>query len=106
MSDRVWLDVSKVSGAYYGNRPAFNEREVASLRLGLGKVSSGIELVESSPYTLIAARALEILEADYAETDLAPAIAGWAETEFSLSPRRCHVTRGGATGQFTFDWDE
>ncbi|EFE76436.1 hypothetical protein K7395_15555 [Streptomyces filamentosus] len=106
VSDRVWLDVAEVNNAYYGSQLILTESEVATLRVGLGKVSGDIELVESSPYILIAVRALEIFEVDYAEVALAPAIAGWAEAEFSLSPRRGHASRDSATGEFTVDWDE
>ncbi|MDX3636164.1 hypothetical protein PV728_39230 [Streptomyces europaeiscabiei] len=106
VSDRVWLDASEVNNAYRGSRLTLTESEVATLRVGLGKVSGDIELVESSPYILITVRALEIFEVDYAEVALAPAIAGWAEAEFSLAPRRCHATRDSATGEFTLDWDE
>ncbi|MFD8978931.1 hypothetical protein [Streptomyces sp. NPDC059564] len=106
VSDRVWLDASEVDNAYYGSRLTLTTREVATLQLGLGKVSADIERVESSPYILIAVRALEIIEVDYAEVALAPAIAGWAEAEFSLAPGHCHATRDSATGEFTLDWEE
>ncbi|UUU19314.1 hypothetical protein [Streptomyces sp. DSM 40750] len=106
VSDRVWLDASEVHNAYYGNRLALNERELAWLRLGLGKVTGGIELVDTSPYILISVRTLQIVEVDYAEAALAPAIAGWVAAEFSLAPVRCNVSRDTSTGQFTFDWGE
>lgn len=106
VSDRVRLDASEVRNAYYGNRLTLTESEVAWLRAGLGKVSGAIELVESSPCILIAVRALEIVEADYAEVALAPAIAGWAESEWSLAPRRCDAVRDSATGRYTLNWDE
>nr|WTB31385.1 hypothetical protein OG781_19535 [Streptomyces sp. NBC_00830] len=106
VSNRVWLDASEVSNANYGNRLALNEREVTWLRVGLGKVSGDIELIETSPYILISVRALEIFEVDYAEAALAPAIAGWVAEEFTLTPRLCNVSRDSATGQFTFDWNE
>ncbi|WP_329211495.1 hypothetical protein OG257_26745 [Streptomyces sp. NBC_00683] len=106
VSNRVWLDASEVRNAYYGSRLTLTESEVASLQVGLGKVSGAIELVESSPYVLIAVRALEIVEADYAEVALAPAIAGWAESEWSLAPRRCSALRDSTTGQYTLHWDE
>lgn len=106
VSNRVWLDASEVDNAFYRNRLALNEREVAWLRFGLGRVSGDIERVETSPHILVSVRALEILEADYAEAALAPAIAGWAAERFSLTPRLCVVSRDGPTGQITFDWGE
>ncbi|MFE2019813.1 hypothetical protein ACFW9O_17430 [Streptomyces sp. NPDC059499] len=106
VSDRVWLDASEVRNAYYGSRLTLTESEIASLRAGLGKVSGAIELVDGSPCILIAVRALEIVEADYAEVALAPAIAGWAESEWSLAPRRCDAVRDSATGRYTLNWDE
>lgn len=106
VSNRVWLDTSEVHNAYYGSRLTLTESEVASLQVGLGKVSGAIELVESSPCILVAVRALEIVEADYAEVALAPAIAGWAESEWSLAPHRCSAIRDSTTGQYTLDWDE
>ncbi|MFE7836083.1 hypothetical protein ACFU53_08495 [Streptomyces sp. NPDC057474] len=106
VSERVWLDASEVDNAFHGNRLTLNEHEVACLQFGLGKVSGDIELIETSPYLLISIRALEIVEVGYAEAALAPAIAGWAEAEFFLTPRRCDVSRDSATGQFAFDWDE
>ncbi|MET7364474.1 hypothetical protein ABZS61_01355 [Streptomyces sp. NPDC005566] len=106
VSDRVWLDASEVHNAYYGSRLTLTEAEVASLQVGLGKVSGAIELVESSPCILIAVRALEIVEAHHAEVALAPAIAGWAESEWSLAPRRCDAVRNRATGRYTLVWDE
>ncbi|MEU9496827.1 hypothetical protein AB0D56_32575 [Streptomyces sp. NPDC048209] len=106
VSNRVWLDASEVNNAFHGNRLALNEREVAWLRVGLDKVSGDIERIETSPYILISVRALEIFEVDYAEEALAPAIAGWATREFTLTPRLCNVSRDSDTGQFTFDWNE
>ncbi|MFJ7496836.1 hypothetical protein ACIQZB_37940 [Streptomyces sp. NPDC097727] len=106
VSSRVWLDVSEVNNALYGKRLALNEREVAWLRVGLGKVSGDIERIETSPYILILVRDLEIFEVDYAEAALAPAIAGWAAEKFALTPRPCNVSHDSATGQFTFDWNE
>ncbi len=106
VSDRVWLDASEVNHAYYGSRLALNERELAWLRLGLSKVAGGIQCVDSSPYILISVRTLQIIEVDYAEAALAPAIAGWAAAEFSLATVRCNVRRDASTGQFTFDWNE
>lgn len=106
VSDRVWLDASHVVNAYYGNRLALTERELAWLRLGLGKAAGGIELVDTSPYLLISVRALQIVEADYAEAALAPAIAGWVAAEFSLTPVPCKLSRDTSTGRFTIDWDE
>lgn len=106
VSNRVWLDASEVDNAFYRNRLALSEREVAWLRFGLGKVSGDIERVETSPYILVTVRALEILEADYAEATLAPAIAGWAAQKFCLTPRPCVVGRDSATGRITFDRDE
>ena len=105
VSDRVWLDTSEVKNPYYGNGLTLSEREVAWLRLGLGKVSENIELIETSPCILISVQTLEILEVDYVEAALAPAIAGWAAEKFSLIPRPCKVSHDSATGQFTFDWD-
>ncbi|MFI9367018.1 hypothetical protein ACIG5E_39205 [Kitasatospora sp. NPDC053057] len=106
VSDRVRLNASEVSDTFHGNRLALNEHEVAYLQLGLRKVSSAIERIETSPYIVISVRALEIVEVDYVEEALAPAIAGWAAAEFSLTPRPCNVSRDSATGRFTFDWDE
>ncbi|MFD7631272.1 hypothetical protein ACFV7Q_35550 [Streptomyces sp. NPDC059851] len=106
VSNRVWLDASEVKNAFYGNPLALNESEVAWLRVGLGKVSDDIERIETSGHVLISVRALEILEVDYAEAALAPAIAGWAAERFALPPRRCNVSRDGATGRFTLDWSE
>ena len=76
------------------------------MRLGLSKVAGGIQCVDSSPYILISVRKLQIIEVDYAEAALAPAIAGWAAAEFSLATVRCNVGRDASTGQFTFDWNE
>ncbi|MFE7045656.1 hypothetical protein ACFU9X_41520 [Streptomyces atratus] len=106
VSNRVWLDASEVNNAFHGNRLALNEREVTSLRFGLSKVAGDIERIETSPYILISVRSLEIVEVDYAEAALAPAIAGWVAEEFTLTPRLRNVSRDSATGQFTFDWDE
>ncbi|MEV7238354.1 hypothetical protein AB0N06_31755 [Streptomyces sp. NPDC051020] len=106
VSSRVWLDASEVTNAVYGNRLALNEREVAWLRVGLGKVSGDIERIETSPYILISVRALEIFEVDYAEAALAPAIAGWVAEKFALTRRPCNVSRDSTIGQFTFDWNE
>lgn len=106
VSNRIWLDASEVNNAYYGGRITLTEPEVASLQLGLGKVSGAIEQAESSPCILIKVRALEIVEADYAEVALAPAIAGWAEAEWSLAPCRCDAIRDSTTGQFTLAWEE
>ncbi|MGW3818692.1 hypothetical protein [Streptomyces sp. NPDC005046] len=106
VSNRVWLDASEVSNAFHGNRMVLNEREVAWLRVGLGKVSGDIERVETSPYILVSVRALEIFEVNYAEAALAPAIAGWAAENFSLTPRVCTVRRDIGTNQFAFDWNE
>ncbi|MFJ6569173.1 hypothetical protein ACIQNU_17275 [Streptomyces sp. NPDC091292] len=106
VTDRIWLDASEISSAHYGNRITLTASEVAWLRFGLSKVADRIEHVDRSPYVLIRVRALEIFEADYAEAVLAPAIAGWAEAEFSLTPHRMTARRDSATGQYTFDWDE
>ncbi|MGW1888580.1 hypothetical protein [Streptomyces sp. NPDC001970] len=106
VSNRVWLDASEVNNAFHGNRLVLNEREVAWLRVGLGKVSGDIERIETSPYILISVRALEIVEVDYTEAALAPAIAGWVTEQFALTPRRCNVSRDSTTGQFTFEWNE
>ncbi|MFD9460358.1 hypothetical protein [Streptomyces sp. NPDC060027] len=106
VSDRVWLDASEVTNAFHGNELVLNEREVAWLRAGLGKVAGDIERVETSPHILISVRALEIFEVNYAEEALAPAIAGWAAENFTLPPRICTVSRDSATGRFSLDWNE
>ncbi|MGW0396098.1 hypothetical protein ACWDYJ_35615 [Streptomyces sp. NPDC003042] len=106
VSGRVWLDASEVENAFYGNRLELNEREIGWLRHGLGKVSDGIERVETRPYLLIGVRALEIVEVDYHEVALAPAIVGWATEEFALQPRTCVVRRDGATGRLAIEWNE
>ena len=102
VSDRVWLDASEVHHAYYGNRLALNERELGRMRLGLGHVAGGVERVETSPYVLISVRTLQIIEVDYAEAALAPAIAGWVTEEFALPPRRYDVSREDAIGPGQF----
>ncbi|MEH0399228.1 hypothetical protein ABZ580_34595 [Streptomyces sp. NPDC012486] len=106
VSNRVWLDASEVNNASHGNRLALNEREVTSLRFGLSKVAGDVERIETSPYILISVRSLEIVEVDYAEAALAPAIAGWVTEEFALTPRLRNVSRDSATGEFTFNWNE
>ncbi|MFJ9381089.1 hypothetical protein [Streptomyces sp. NPDC101455] len=106
VSERVWLDAADVQDVYRGGQLALNEREIEWLRLGLRKVADSIELIESTSHVLVTLRALEIVEADYSEVALAPALARWMEAEFGLAPRRCGIARDSTTGQLTIDWDE
>jgi hypothetical protein len=105
LSDRVWLDTSQVHNAYRGEPLTLSERESAWLEFGLLKVTSGIE-AQATGHVLITLQALEIVDADYAEATLAPALARWTEEEFGLPLNPGHVTRDSTTGEFTFGWDQ
>lgn len=106
VSDRVWLDTSRIQNAYSGRKLELNEQEIAWLLLGLREYTKSIELGAPSSYVLITIHALEIMEVDYAEAVLAPAIAKWVEAEFGLAPRSGRINRDSTTGEVTFGWDE
>jgi hypothetical protein len=104
--DRVWLDTSQVHSAYSGQQLVLNEQEVTWLRLGLREYAEDIELTAPGSYVLITIHALEIVDADYAEAALAPALAKWTEAEFGLASRSGRINRDSTTGRFTFSWDK
>ena len=106
VSDRVWLDTSRVHNTYSGRQLALNEQETTWLRLGLREYTESIELTAPDSYVLITIHALEVVDADYAEAALAPALAKWTEAEFGLAPRSGRINRDSTTGELTFSWDE
>ena len=106
VSDRVWLDTSRIHNAYTGRQLALNEQEVTWLRYGLREHTESIEHAAPGSYVVITIHGLEVVDADYAEAALAPAIAKWTEAEFGLVPRSGHINRDTTTEQFTFSWDE
>jgi hypothetical protein len=105
ISNRVWLDTSQVSDTFRNTPLTLNDNENRWLRFGLEKVADDIEHADSR-YIRIAVRALEIVEVDYAEAALAPALAGWAAAEYGLTPPRGHTTLDTSTRQRTFQWDD
>ncbi|MEU0213173.1 hypothetical protein [Streptomyces canus] len=106
VSDRVWLDTGRVHHAYSGRKLALNGQEVTWLHLGLREYTESIELGAPGSYVLIIIHALEVVDADYAEAALAPALAKWTEAEFGLAPRSGRINRDSTTGELTFSWDE
>ncbi|GAA2612178.1 hypothetical protein SMC26_10180 [Actinomadura fulvescens] len=105
ISDRIWLDTSQVSDTFRDMPLTLSENETRWLRFGLEKVADQIEHADGR-YIRIVVRALEIVEADYAEATLAPALAGWAAAEYGLTPPRGHTTLDTSTRQRTFHWDD
>ncbi|MCW2916694.1 MAG: hypothetical protein JWN52_4762 [Actinomycetia bacterium] len=105
VSGRIWLDASQAQDAFRDTPLPLSDCQIDHLQAGLLKVADAIELIEDSGYLLVVVRALEIVDADYTDGALAPAIAGWATAEFGLTPHRVHASFNKTTQQYLFEWD-
>ncbi|MBS2966668.1 hypothetical protein KGA66_26765 [Actinocrinis puniceicyclus] len=102
---RVWLDASNITDTFRGKPLLLNEHEIDWLLAGLRTVADEIESIETTGHILITVRALEIVETDYDEVALAPAVAEWAAAEFGLAPGRGRITRDTGTGRYRLEWN-
>ncbi|GIF72431.1 hypothetical protein [Asanoa siamensis] len=106
ISDRVWLDASRVVDGFRGTPLTVSEEETDWLRVGLRRVADDIERATSGGHVVVAVRALEIVEVDYIPAALAPAIAGWAAEEFGFPLLRADITHNGQTNQHVVTWTD
>jgi hypothetical protein len=69
----------------------------------LRRVADDIAAVETAAHVIVVVHAVEIVESDYAEMALAPAIAGWAAEEFGF-PNRAGIDLDRETGRHVLTW--
>ncbi|GLW30448.1 hypothetical protein [Actinoplanes regularis] len=104
ISDRVWLDTSRVSDGFRGTSLQLSRNEVGWLRTGLRHVADDITRAEATGHIIVVIHALEIVEVDYLEAALAPAIAGWAALEFGFTNRPAEIRLDGQTNEYVVCW--
>jgi hypothetical protein len=106
VSDRLWLDASRIVDGFRGGPLRVSTEEHGRLRAGLLRVAPDIARAEPSAHVTVVVHALEIVECDYLEASLEPAVAGWAAAEFGFTAPGTVVGRVGDTGSVLVDWDE
>ena len=104
VSDRLWLDTSHVTDGFRGTSLDLSRDEVGWLRFGLLHVADDITRAEPTGQVIVVVHALEIIETDYVEPALAPAIAGWAALEFGFANRPADIRRDEQTGRDVVSW--
>jgi hypothetical protein len=103
VGDRLWLDASRVIEGFRGTPLTLNRDEIGWLRTGLSRVAADIAGAETAAHVIVVVHAVEIVEVDYAELALAPAIAGWAAEEFGF-PNRAGISLDQQTGRHVLTW--
>ena len=104
VTDRLWLDTSQVTDGFRGTPLELNRDEVGWLRFGLLHVADDITRAEPTGQVTVVIHALEIVEVDYIEPALAPAIAGWAAEEFGFANRPAEIRRDDHTRRYVVSW--
>jgi hypothetical protein len=104
VGDRLWLDASRVVEAFRGTPWTVSEEETGWLRAGLACVAADIARAEPVAHVTVAVRALEVVEVDYLEAALAPAIAGWAAAEFGFTAPQATISRLGEAVRYSVEW--
>ncbi|GIE34917.1 hypothetical protein Ait01nite_079620 [Actinoplanes italicus] len=106
VADRLWLEASRIVDGFRGGPLRVSAGEIGRLRAGLLRVSPDIARAEPSAHVTVVVHALEIVECDYHEASLEPAVAGWAAAEFGFTAPGTVVGRIGDTGSLLVDSDE
>ena len=106
ISDRLWLDTSDVTDGFRDTSLELSRNEVGWLRTGLLHVADDITRAEPTRHIIVVIHALEIVEVDYMELALAPAIAGWAAQEFGFTNRPADIRLDDQTNQCIISWTD
>ena len=104
ISDRVWMDTSGVTDGFRHTSLTLNQHEVGYLRTGLRHVADDITRAEPAGHIIVVVHAVEIVEVDYMEVALAPAIAGWAAEEFGFTHHPADIRLDAQTNQYAVHW--
>ena len=103
-SERLWLDTSHVTDAFRGTSLTLSQNQIEWLQTGLRHVADDITRAEPTAHLIVVIDALEIIEMDYIDEALAPAIAGWAAQEFGFTHRPADIRFDDQTNQYVVSW--
>ncbi len=104
ISGRVWLDTSEVTDGFRGTSLTLSQNQIEWLQTGLRHVADAITGAEPTAHLVVVIDALEIVEMDYVDEALAPAIAGWAAQEFGFADRPVDIRFDDQTNQCFVSW--